>query len=92
MNVFHRRIGLGAHCAPDEFVEPFRAIYSKKCLSSIERAIAQKKRRVISFFDGMNVCYVEGDEIHRFDPDERTFFNVNTPEDLQQAIQMAQLD
>ena len=29
--------------------------------------------------------YVEDDEIARVDPGLRTFFNVNTPEDLRQA-------
>ena len=72
-----------------EFAEPFRAVYSKGCLPAIERAIAQNKRRVISFFENMNVRYVTADEIHRFDPEERSFFNVNTPEDLNEAIKLA---
>ena len=72
-----------------EFAEPFRAIYSKSCLPAIERAIAQNKRRVISFFDEVNVRYVSADEIHRFDPEERSFFNVNTPDDLKEAIKLA---
>ena len=72
-----------------EYAEPFRAVYSKRCLPAIEKAIAQKKRRVISFFDDMRVRYVEADEIHQFDPEERSFFNVNTPEDLKEAIRLA---
>jgi len=73
------------------FAEPFRAVYSKNCLPAIEKAIAQKKRRVISFFDDMKVRYVGAEEIHRFDPEERTFFNVNTPEDLKEAIRLAEM-
>lgn len=74
---------------PEEFAEPFRAIYSKKCLPAIETAIEEGKRRVISFFPALSIRYIEQKEIHRFDPDERTFFNVNTPEDLEAAIQLA---
>lgn len=76
----------------NEFVEPFRAVYSKKCLYAVERAIARGNRKVISFFDDLRVRYVEKNEIHIYDADERSFFNVNTPADLQQAIQMAGFD
>lgn len=71
------------------FAEPFRAVYSKNCLPAIAKAIAQNKRRVISFFDDLNVRYVEVAEIHQFDPDEMSFFNVNTPEDLEKAKKLA---
>jgi len=74
---------------PDEYAEPFRAVYSKRCLPAIERAITANKRRVISFFDEMKVRYVEKEEIHRFDPGELSFFNVNIPENLMEAIRLA---
>jgi molybdopterin-guanine dinucleotide biosynthesis protein A len=60
-------------------------------MPAVEKAIEQNHRRVISFFDDVRVRYLEKDEIHIYDPDERSFFNVNTPEDLQKAIQMAGL-
>ena len=75
----------------NKFVKPFRAVYSKRCMPAVEKAIEQRHRRVISFFDDVRVRYLEKDEIHIYDPDERSFFNVNTPEDLQKAIQMAGL-
>jgi molybdopterin-guanine dinucleotide biosynthesis protein A len=75
----------------NKFVKPFRAVYSKRCMPAVEKAIEQNHRRVISFFDDVRVRYLEKDEIHIYDPDERSFFNVNTPEDLQKAIQMAGL-
>lgn len=72
-----------------EFAEPFRAVYSKACLPAIQTALEQKKRRVISFFDDVDVRYVSPEEVHRFDPDERSFFNINTPEDLEKALKLA---
>ena len=72
-----------------EFAEPFRAVYSKACLPAIQMALDQKKRRVISFFDDVDVHYVGADVIHQFDPEERSFFNVNTPDDLEKAILLA---
>lgn len=72
------------------FTEPFRAVYRKSCLPSIEQAIRNGQRRVNSFFDRVRVRYVDQPEIERFDPALWTFFNVNTPEDLVEARRIAQ--
>ncbi|GAB4580317.1 MAG: hypothetical protein Fur0022_30570 [Anaerolineales bacterium] len=71
------------------FAEPFRAVYRKTCLSPIKTAIEAGHRRVISFFDQVRIRFVTRSEIEVFDPDLRTFLNVNTPEDLEKANQLA---
>jgi molybdopterin-guanine dinucleotide biosynthesis protein A len=71
------------------FIEPFRSIYKKTCLESIEQSIRVGNRKVISFFDKVNIRFVESKEINKFDPKEITFFNVNTPEDLKKANLLA---
>ncbi len=65
--------------------EPFRAIYSQACLAPIRAALDAGKMRVISFFSDVRVRFVDESEIDRFDPQHLSFFNVNTPEDLEQA-------
>jgi molybdopterin-guanine dinucleotide biosynthesis protein A len=65
--------------------EPFRAIYSRVCLGPIRAALDAGKMRVISFFPDVRVRFVDEPEIGRFDPQHLSFFNVNTPEDLEQA-------
>ena len=75
---------------PNEFTEPFRAVYSKTCLPAIEAAILSDQRRVLSFFDDVNIRFVDEPEIKRYDPELITFFNVNTPEDLIEAEKNAQ--
>lgn len=65
--------------------EPFRAIYSRVCLGPIRAALDAGKMRVISFFPAVRVRFVDEPEIDRFDPQHLSFFNVNTPEDLEQA-------
>ena len=65
--------------------EPFRAIYSQVCLAPIRAALDAGKMRVISFFPAVRVRFVDEPEIDRFDPGHLSFFNVNTPEDLEQA-------
>ncbi len=69
--------------------EPFRAIYSQVCLGPIRAALDGGKMRVISFFPAVRVRFVDEPEIDRFDPQHLSFFNVNTPEDLEQARRLA---
>jgi hypothetical protein len=40
---------------------------------------------VIGFFEQVHVQRIPELEVRRFDPDLRSFFNVNTPEAVQQA-------
>ncbi|MEA3345751.1 MAG: molybdenum cofactor guanylyltransferase [Chloroflexota bacterium] len=67
------------------YLEPLHAIYSRDCLKSIERQIEAGNFRVSDLLSEVRVCYVEGDEIERFDPQHLSFFNINTPEDLERA-------
>jgi molybdopterin-guanine dinucleotide biosynthesis protein A len=62
-------------------LEPLHALYSKNCLSAITSQLEEGQRRVISFFRDVRVRRVEPAEIALFDPEGRTFFNANTPED-----------
>jgi molybdopterin-guanine dinucleotide biosynthesis protein A len=68
--------------------EPFRAIYSRACLDPIRRALEAGQLRIISFFPDVRVRFVDEAEIDRFDPQHLSFFNVNTPEDLEAARRM----
>lgn len=70
--------------------EPFRAIYSRACLGPIRNALNAGKMRIISFFPDVRVRFVDESEIDRFDPQRLSFFNVNTPEDLEAARKLAE--
>jgi molybdopterin-guanine dinucleotide biosynthesis protein A len=65
--------------------EPLHAIYSKQCLQPIERVLAGGGGRIIEFFPEVRVRYVEEQEIKLFDPQCLSFFNINTPADLEKA-------
>jgi molybdenum cofactor guanylyltransferase len=65
--------------------EPLQAVYARSCLAAVDAALASGKRRMISFFEQVRVHVVDELELARFDPDGRSFFNVNTPADLAQA-------
>lgn len=64
-------------------VEPLHAVYAQKCADAILPALERGERRIISFFPQIDVRYLEAVEIAALDPDFRSFFNVNTPADLE---------
>lgn len=60
--------------------EPLHAVYTPACLEPIRRCVHRHGRNT-GFLNEVNVRIVEVEEIRRFDPDLRSFVNVNTPED-----------
>jgi molybdopterin-guanine dinucleotide biosynthesis protein A len=66
------------------FTEPLHAIYSKSCLKPIDRLLARGGLKIIDFFSEVRVRYVEEVEVDIFDPQHLSFFNVNTPNDLEE--------
>lgn len=60
--------------------EPLHAVYTPACLEPIRRSV-QRRERNTGFLQEVKVRVVEVEEIRRFDPDLRSFVNVNTPED-----------
>jgi molybdopterin-guanine dinucleotide biosynthesis protein A len=69
--------------------EPLHAIYSKRCLQPIARVLAAGDLKIIDFFTEVRVRYVEEQEIKLFDPQCLSFFNINTPADLEKARSLA---
>ena len=69
----------------EKYPEPLHAVYSKACLAPIERNLKAQRLKIAGFFDQVRVNFVERETIARFDPHGRSFANVNTPEDLQEA-------
>jgi len=71
-------------------VEPFHAIYRPEmCLPAIHQAIGKGLRRVDSWFDQVNIHYLPESIIMQYDPQGIAFLNVNTPEQVQQAEEVA---
>lgn len=65
------------------------AIYRQTCQPPIRTRIEANRLKVIGFYEDMRVRYLEPTEWGQIDPDGLSFFNVNTPEDLQTAHQIA---
>jgi molybdopterin-guanine dinucleotide biosynthesis protein A len=68
-----------------EQTEPLHAVYSKKLLSVMEKQIGEDDRRIQSLFVRAKVRYVTEEEINRFDPERRSFINLNTPQQYKEA-------
>jgi len=71
--------------------EPFHAVYRRlTCLPLVQQALQSGQWRVDSWFDQVQLYPIMPDEIHRYDPDGLCFWNVNTPEELKAAQQLAE--
>lgn len=69
------------------YMEPLHAIYSKACLTPIERCLAADRLKIVGFLPDVRVCTVTADEIRQFDPEFLVFQNLNTPEEFQTAVE-----
>ncbi len=69
--------------------EPLHAVYRTTCVPAIEAALAAGQKRLISFFAPLRIRYVAEAELRRWDPELRSFLNVNRPEDLAHARALA---
>jgi molybdopterin-guanine dinucleotide biosynthesis protein A len=76
----------------NKLFEPLHAIYSKNCVAPIEFILKQGRKVIIELFDFVKVRYVEADEVHRFDPQHLSFFNINTKNELELARKIARGD
>ncbi len=69
--------------------EPTHSLYSKACLPHIEARLKANDLKISGFFDEVRVKYVPEEDVARFDPDYLSFFNINSPEDLDKALALA---
>ena len=65
--------------------QPLHAFYRRSCLGTMRKFIEQGECKVIELYDSIKKRPVGYSEIARFDPDQLSFFNVNTWADYQTA-------
>jgi molybdopterin-guanine dinucleotide biosynthesis protein A len=70
-------------------VEPLCAYYANACIAPIEHAIARNDLRMIGFYDDVASMPLPIDEVRTFGDPDVLFLNVNTPEELIRAEQIA---
>jgi len=69
--------------------EPTHALYSRQCIPAISARLQAGQLKAAGFLDLVRVRYVDENEARRFDSELLSFFNVNRPEDLARAVEIA---
>ncbi len=71
-------------------LQPMHAIYSKACLAPLKRMAAAGELRVQDLCQekALSVRMVDEDELRSVDPNLLSFFNINTPADLEMALKL----
>jgi len=64
-------------------LQPLHAIYSRSLLKPIRRLINAEHLKITELFKKQKVLEIPREESFPFDPEERLFMNINTPEDLE---------
>jgi molybdopterin-guanine dinucleotide biosynthesis protein A len=72
---------------PGGYIEPLQAVYrTESALTAAKTALKQGKMNMQSMIDNLSgVRYVSTIVLEQLEPDLLTFFNVNTPQDLNKA-------
>lgn len=66
-------------------LEPLHSFYSRNGLPHIEEQLKNGNLKIIDLFPRVRVRRVMLDEMHQYDPEEVSYFNINTPEKYQLA-------
>ncbi len=70
-------------------LEPLFAVYSKRCLPAFERSLRRGRLKIQASFKRLKVKKVRPEVWQKWDPEFESFFNINTPEDLEAARRKA---
>lgn len=69
----------------DDRLQPFCCLYKRRCLHAVEAALAEGRMSMVAFHPDVQVQIIEEQIVRMLDPDGLSFFNVNTPEELEKA-------
>jgi molybdopterin-guanine dinucleotide biosynthesis protein A len=68
-----------------ELVEPLHAVYHIRLIPIMDNHIKRDQLRIRGIFEGLRIRYVTEEEIDRYDPERRSFINLNTPNEYKEA-------
>jgi molybdopterin-guanine dinucleotide biosynthesis protein A len=69
-------------------LEPLHAIYSKSCIEPIKEQLGRSNPKIVDFFSQVKVKMIGQSTVAHFDPDQLSFFNVNTRADYLRALRI----
>lgn len=68
--------------------QPLCAVYDRDCLDEMRRAIGEGGRSPRDFLKRLSITVVPAQDFSDIDPTGRSFFNINTKDDLRKAEEM----
>jgi len=68
-----------------EYIEPLFAVYRRDIRDRIRTQLEEGRLKIHELIKELDVRYLDEDEVAACDPGSRSFFNINTPEDLEAA-------
>lgn len=68
--------------------EPLCAAYSKRCLEAAQNHLEREKLKITKTFRKNRIKTISEKVLRKIDPELKSFFNINTPEDLAHAEEM----
>lgn len=66
----------------NEHVQPLAAFYARSALPLLQQSLAGGNKSLTGALKTLDVRYVAADELVRFDPQLHSFFDLDTPQDL----------
>lgn len=64
-------------------VQPLATFYSTACIPVMRASLSLGDKSLLGAIKNLNVCYVEETQLRRADPQLRSFFDLDTPQDLE---------
>ncbi|MEN6479376.1 MAG: molybdenum cofactor guanylyltransferase, partial [Anaerolineales bacterium] len=71
-------------------IEPLHAFYHRSALAPMQEAANRGEQRLSLALRGLRCRYVPSEQWLPYDPTQRSFYNINTPQELEQARRWAQ--
>jgi molybdopterin-guanine dinucleotide biosynthesis protein A len=68
-----------------DYIEPLFSVYRRDVRDRIRGRLEAGRLKIHDFIRELDVRYIDEEEIAACDPAFRSFFNINTPEDLEKA-------
>ncbi len=78
LRVGHQAVIPKAH----EYAQPLAAFYARGCLPVLRQSLAGGNKSIIGVLKSLDVRYVGANELLQFDPQLRSFFDLDTPQDV----------
>ena len=65
------------------FLEPLHAFYRRSCIGPVSDAISRGDRKIKHFYRDIRLTVINGNKLKELGDDGSSFFNLNTPHDIE---------